>query len=324
MMMTFNDLVLPTPSSSASSEPLIVQTKSLSFGDQAEVMEESGLEDNPRKSQNCKEHEDLLAGEKDERRNKTNMDEASSSHIGEIEQMNKGIENGNRDLETGNEIQNLESGVSENRKEDLEPAITERSKDNSTFTVSSNTTLVEDSQASPKEMTLGSLDLTLEGSHLAPEEIPKEGSKHQSQLQLPNATKPSSEVVVSSSAAETGGAPIPGKDLIADTVRSEMKEILQLQHQQLLTLLKAVEAKSSQTGAPSVVDCTTQIDVASHTVETKISTKSQKSHDSLVKSHDVQMKSHDSHPQSQDPQEQSHDSSSEVMPVSLLNGHCRL
>ena len=337
MTMTFNDLVFLTSSLSIDSDPHIPQAKPESLDDQNELTREVDLNDDPSKPHENNQNEDLLkkAEGRFDVQDKGRMNKTPSTQIVRKDRWENSdpgdgeIGSGNIDLELGvleNGNGGLTSSVLENGNGELGPGVAETSVDDNTFTVSSNTTLVQDSLPGSRETTLRSLDTTLNGRCVAQEMTSNGHNKQLSETQPTNAIRSSAEVVSTSDIVPGNGGELEGnwrengkdqveqKDLITATVRSEMKDILQLQHQQLLTLLKTVEAKSGKTVVPSV-DCSTQMGVesTSHGVNTKSQNKLQKSHDSVQRSHDVHIKSPDCHSQSQDLLEHS---SATMMPVS--------
>ena len=225
---------------------------------------------------------------------KTEMVDLDSTRNSEFEQAN-----GNKNTSTNNETRNEElEWVDGNEEVDTD--------DSGTFTVSSSTTLFHELSSQHNI----ELDTTLQAAastsnNLPSSQPPPAVQAHAELHQLPSAPVHSSTQSMdnSSSGVQACPEPIqlprasvnassaveiqrPDEQAVASIVRTEMKEILELQQQNLMALLKVVEAKAAQ--KDTSIDCGTQkdFDEEVHVDSGQLSTMP---HDKGPVSHDVHM-----------------------------------
>ena len=285
--LSFNDFVLPTSSSSNKS--------TLATPPDHPPIKERTQEEKVKEIKEVKQHtstplvqDSSVEGDQ----HKTEMVDLDSTRNAELEQTN-----GTKEVPTNNETRNEElEWVDGNEEVDTD--------DSGTFTVSSSTTLLHELSQHNIE-----LDTTLQAvvastsNNLPSSQPPPAVQAHAELNLLPSA--PSIQPMNNSSSSVQAcpepnqfprasvnvstavGTQRSDEQAITSIVRTEMKEILELQQQNLMALLKVVEAKAAQKEVhSSSIDCGTQkdFDVEVHVDSEQLSTEL---HDKGPASHDV-------------------------------------
>ena len=284
--LSFNDFVLPTSSSSNKS--------TLATPPDHPPIKERTQEEKVKEIEEVKQYtstplvqDSSVEGDQ----HKTEMVDLDSTRNAELEQTT-----GTKEVPTNNETRNELERVDGNEEVDTD--------DSGTFTVSSSTTLLHElsSQHSIE------LDTTLQAvastSNNLPSSQPPPAVQAHAELNLLPSTPSIQPMDKSSSGVQACSEPnqLPRSSVdvsiavgtqrsdeqaITSIVRTEMKEILELQQQNLMTLLKVVEAKAAQKEVhSSSIDCGTQkdFDVEVHVDSEQLSTEL---HDKGPASHDV-------------------------------------